>query len=78
MYEVTYALLMERLEISVAKPVIDSPCVFRDLDAVDIDPALAGFRNSGHLLSLPGGDTKACRSSLWVALVRSGSSDVIG
>ncbi len=35
MYEVTYALVMERLEISVAKPVIDSPCVFRDFDAVD-------------------------------------------
>lgn len=42
------------------------------------DLGLAGFLNSGDLLSLPGGDTKACRSSLWVALVRSGSSDVIG
>ena len=78
MYEVTYAVVMERLEISVAKPVIDSPCVFCDLDAVDSDLGLAGFRNSGYLLSLPGGDTKTCRSSLWVALVRSGSSDVIG
>ena len=35
MYEVTYAVVMERLEVSVAKPVIDSLCVFRDLDTVD-------------------------------------------
>ena len=42
MYEVTYALLMERLEISVAKPVIDSPCVFCDLDAVDQWPGFGG------------------------------------
>ncbi len=42
MYEVTYAVVMERLEVSVAKPVIDSPCVFCDLDAVDQWPGFGG------------------------------------
>ncbi|WP_276962884.1 hypothetical protein [Ferrimicrobium acidiphilum] len=69
---------MERLEISVAKPVIDHlACSVISMPSTS-GLGLAGFLNFGYLLSLPGGDTKACRSSLWVALVRSGSSDVIG